>query len=115
MTAWLILIHGHTQYSVLLDGLRHQQEDCNSIMYIRFFFIFYTVIYCGHAIVVLQVVYGRMKTYAHLSDKQFIKPDYQCDMLRVSMQMMRRAFYDEEEKIRYALSCSKVGFTRTKI
>ena len=77
--------------------------------------MFFTVIYCGHAIVVLQVVYGRMKTYAHLSDKQFIKPDYQCDMLRVSMQMMRRAFYDEEEKIRYALSCSKVGFTRTKI
>ena len=96
MTAWLILIHGHTQYSVLLDT--------NS-----------TVIYCWHIIVVLQVVYGRMKTYAHLSDKQFIKPDYQCDMLRVSMQMMRRAFYDEEEKIRYALSCSKVGFARTKI
>lgn len=57
----------------------------------------------------LQVIYGRAKTYSHLSDKQFIKPDYKADMLKVSTQMMRRPFYDDEERIRYALSCSKVS------
>lgn len=49
-----------------------------------------------------------MRTYNNLNDKQFIKPDLKCDMVRVSLATMNKQFNNDNEKLRSALSCSKV-------